>query len=256
MMADLARLHADVLAHPDSDAPRLAYAEAVAKTDAARADLIRMQLEIARMQREGSNPAVLDSRVRTLLEKHKDAWAKDVAGVRGVKWVGFERGFAEHVHMNARDFIDHASELFARARIRHLDLLEVKPHAVELFQSPLLARIHTLRLWRTELGDDEVRALAASPHLANLRWLELSGNRIGEGGLEALASSTNLPALQVLVFTDNLVPDPTPQVGESDWNGEPSWRYVTESAKQLESRFGKKPWLSSLSLNPPARHEA
>lgn len=255
MTAELARLHAEVLADPDSDAPRLAYADAVTNKDAARADLIRMQLEIVRMQREGTNPAVLDSRVRTLLEKYKDAWAKDVTDVHGVKWVGFERGFPEHVRMSARDFIDHGSGLFARACIRHLDLLEVKPHAAELFQSPLLARIHTLGLWRTQLGDDEVRALAASPHLANLRWLELSGNRIGEAGLEALASSPNLPALQVLVFNDNLVPDPTPQVGESDWNGEPSWRYVTETAKQLESRFGKKPWLSSPRLNPPARNE-
>ena len=256
MMTDLARLHAEVLADPDSDAPRIAYADAVTSTDAARAELIRMQLEIVRMQRDGTNSALLDSRVRTLLEKYKDGWAKDVACVHGVKWVGFERGFPEHVHMSARDFLDHGSELFARARIRHLDLLDVKPHAAELFQSPLLARINTLWLWRTELGDDEVRALAASPHLANLRWLELSGNRIGEAGLEALASSTNLPALQVLVFTDNLAPDPTPQVGESDWNGEPSWRYVTAAAKQLESRFGKKPWLSFLRLNPPARNEA
>ena len=255
MTAELARLHAEVLSNPDSDAPRLAYADAVAKTDGARADLIRMQLEIVRMGRDGENSAVLDSRVRTLLEKHKDAWAKDVARVHGVKWIGFERGFPEHVHMSARAFIDHGLELFARARIRHLDLLEVKPHAAELFQSPLLARIHTLRMWRTQIGDEDARALATSPHLGNLRWLDLSGNQIGQPGLEAIAASTNLRSLQVLVFTDNPVPDPTPQIGESDWNGEPSWRYVTEAAKQLETRFGKRPWLSSLKLNPPPRNE-
>jgi uncharacterized protein (TIGR02996 family) len=255
MAADLASLHAAVLENPDSDAPRLAYADAVARTDPARADLIRMQLEISRMRRDEANPAILDGRVRTLLKKHKDAWAKDLAGVRGVKWIGFERGFPEHVHMSARDFVDHGAGLFARARIRHLDLLEVKPHAAELFRSPLLGRIHTLWLWRADVGDDEVLALAASPHLGNLRWLDLSGNRISEAGLEALAASTNLPALQVLFFADNLVPDPTPQVGESDWNGAASWRYVTPTAQGLEARFDRKPWLSSLRLDPPARDE-
>jgi uncharacterized protein (TIGR02996 family) len=254
-MPELGTLHAAVLGNPDSDAPRLAYADAVASIDPERAEFIRMQLDIVRMRRDGENPAVLDSRVRTLLEKHRDAWAKDAASVPGVKWVGFERGFPEHVRMSACDFLDHGAELFARAPIRHLDLVEARPHAARLFQSELLARIHTLRLWRSELEDGEVRALCASPHLANLRWLDLSGNRIGQGGLEALAASTQLAALQVLVFADNLVPDPTPQIGESDWNGAAVWRYVTETAQQLEARFGKKPWLSSLRLEPPARDE-
>jgi uncharacterized protein (TIGR02996 family) len=254
-MPELGTLHAAVLGNPDADAPRLAYADAVAKTDFARAELIRMQLEIVSMRRSGANPAVLDSRVRTLLEKHKDAWAKDVASIPGVRWVGFERGFPEHVHMSARDFLDHGAELFALAPIRHLDLLEPKLVAAELFQSPLLARIHTLRMWRAELGDGEMSTLGASPCLANLRWLDLSGNRIGQVGLEALAASTQLPALQVLVFGDNLVPDPTPQIGESDWNSAPSWRYVTETAKVLEAGFGKRPWLSSSRLEPPARDE-
>jgi uncharacterized protein (TIGR02996 family) len=243
-MSELAKLHADVLANPDADEPRIAYADAVAKTDPPRAEIIRVQLEITRKLRDRED-ASRDAyrRQQILLDKHRDAWTKDVVAVPGVHWAAIRRGFPEHVEMSAADFLAHGDQLFARAPIRHLDLSEVYPHASSLFQSPLLRRIRSLNLRGTGLGDYDARALAASPHVDQLVWLELGGNRIGEEGLEALVGSRHLTTLRYLGFARNGAPDPTPQVGESDDSGNARYHDITDAARAFEARFGKRPWL-------------
>ena len=248
-MSDLERLRADILRNPDSDAPRLAYADAIASADPPRAELIRVQLETTRLLR--ARAPTLDfsdgfNRERQLLELHKAAWSRPAAEIPGVQWVGLLRGFPEHVRMTARDFLANGEQLYAAAPIRHLDLLDVKEHAGELFGSPLLARIRSLGLGRMQLGDDEARLLAASPYVSGLCWLDLAANRIGQAGLEALAASPNLPELRVLQFAGNAAPDPTPQIGETDTDsGEVMWLAITPEARELEARFGKRAWLSS-----------
>ena len=56
---------------------------------------------------------------------------------------------------------------------------------------------------RGNIGDGDVRALAASPHLAQLQHLDLSSNYIGDQGVEALAASAHLTRLQYLDLADN-----------------------------------------------------
>jgi uncharacterized protein (TIGR02996 family) len=53
-MSELDKLHAQVLQNPTADEPRIAYADAVAKTDADRAELIRVQLEHTQSRRAAS----------------------------------------------------------------------------------------------------------------------------------------------------------------------------------------------------------
>ena len=45
-MSELDKLHAEVLQNPAADTPRIAYADAAAKTDPDRAELIRVQLQL------------------------------------------------------------------------------------------------------------------------------------------------------------------------------------------------------------------
>ena len=247
-MSELDKLHAEVLPNPEADQPRIAYANAVQKTDPERAELIRVQLQLTHSRRKGLPPldrADAYTRESVLLDRHKDEWSKSVNGVRGVLFVRFLRGFVEQVRMSARDFLDHGDRLYARAPILHLDLVEVKPHARELFQSPLLDRLHSLRLTRNQLGDDEARLLAASPHLGRLRWLDLTYNQIGQSGLEAICAGTGIPSLRFLDFADNAALDPTPKIGETDPStNEIVALEVPPAARELEARFGKKPWLS------------
>lgn len=261
-MSEIERLHAEILRDPDSDEARLAYAGAVEGTDPPRAELIRIQLQLIRSLR--ANGPLLErsdayNRERQLLDRHKDVWIRQVAGVPGVRAVNLMRGFPEYVRMPARDFLDQGERLYALAPIRHLSLDDAKPYARKLFESPLLARIRSLSLRKQQFGDDEARFLAASPHVRGLRWLDLAANAIGQPGLEALVASPNLPELRVLDFADNAISDPTPQVGETDIDsGEVLRLEITREARALESRFGKRAWLSSpihSPTYPPGREQ-
>jgi uncharacterized protein (TIGR02996 family) len=259
-MSELDRLHANVLANPEADEPRVVYADEVERSDPARAELVRVQLQSARSRRAQQSPGVRAdwyTRESVLLERHKDAWARPVTEIHGVRFVKFYRGFLEHVRMSARDFLAHGETLYQRAPVLHLDLEDLRPLADEVFQSPLLARIHSMRLWRNRLGDREISLLAASPHLGRLRWIDLTYNDIGTAGVEALCASANLPSLRYVDLADNPAPDPTPQIGETDTLSNDIMHVdVPMVARDLEQRFGKKAWLSGpfgTAIFPPQR---
>lgn len=222
---------------PTEDAPRAAYARAIAATDPERAELIDIQLEQARADRaHRDTPPELSRRKVILLQKSGARWAADVAPlVDG--WV-FLRGFVEYVKLDAARFLTVAPELYRRAPVLHLDLTGVQPVASELFQSSHLARLESLGLLHNGLGDAEIAALAASPHLTNLRWLELSNNRIGAAGLEALAASRNLPRLGYVGFSTNAIPDPTPPHADE-------YDATSPVGQELQRKYGPRPWLDA-----------
>jgi uncharacterized protein (TIGR02996 family) len=252
----LAELEAEVVAHPEPDDPRVAYATAVQATDPDRAELIRVQVAILRSMRANEAAragAELYERQRTLRTKHQQQWTKDVAALGWVKDPMLMRGFVEWVTVSARAFLDHAEQLYAVAPVLHVDFTDVKAHARELFASPLLARLHSLSFLRDGLGDDDVTLLAKSAYLGNLRWLDLSHNKIGVAGIEALAASSLLPSLRFVDLGNNPAPDPTPQVVESD----PVRIETTSAGADLQKRFGPRPWLDAKAVAqvtyPPER---
>lgn len=222
---------------PTEDAPRAAYARAVAPTDPERAELIDIQLELARARRAhrlDRQPGLI--REEILLRTHGARWAADIRPLVD-KWQ-FLRGFTDVVTLDAARFLTTAPELYRHAPVLHLDLTGVKPVAAELFQSPHLARIESLSLLRNGLGDAEVAALAASPHLANLRWLDLGLNKIGAAGLEALAASRNLPRLGYVGFSTNAAPDPSPRHADE-------YDATSPAAKELQRKYGPRAWLDA-----------
>jgi uncharacterized protein (TIGR02996 family) len=234
---DLAALMQAVVDAPTEDAPRAAYARAIAATDPERAELIDIQLELARARRAHTDPPFeLSNRQVNLLRAHGPRWAADIRPLVD-EW-GFLRGFVDDVKLDAARFLTVAPELYRRAPVLHLDLTGVKPVAAALFQSPHLARIQSLGLLHNGLGDAEIAALAASPHLANLRWLNLNNNKIGAAGLEALAASRNLPRLGYLGFSSNAIPDPTPQHADQ-------YDASSRVGEELQRKYGPRPWLDA-----------
>jgi uncharacterized protein (TIGR02996 family) len=246
-VADLTALLHAVVDAPADDAPRLAYAGAIAATDPERAELIRIQIALARA-RKARTPLDGPSlrREHELLDAHGAAWAGDIRSL--VAKLQFLRGFVEVVTLDAAAFLARADELYRRAPVLHLDLTGAAPVAAPLFGSPHLARIKSLNLTANALGDAGAALLAGSPHLANLEWLDLSRNQIGAAGLEALAASDRLPRLGYLDFSANAIDDPTPQHADE---------YDAEStvAKQLQARYGQRAWLDATprSTWPPPR---
>ena len=236
-MPDLTGLWDAVIAAPEADEPRLAYAAAIAPTDPLRAELIDVQLRWDRLRKAQAaldgERGTLAMRAGELTRAHGQAWAGDVAPL--VDKLRFVRGFVEDVTMAAAAFLRTAPELYRRAPILHLQLTALSPVARAVFASPHLTRLRSLDLFRCDLGDEDL-AFLASRDLPNLRWLNLDANRIGRDGLDALCASQSLPRLGYVALRDNAVPDPLPGLVDD---------YATETllSAELRQKHGPVRWL-------------
>jgi hypothetical protein len=87
------------------------------------------------------------------------------------------------------------------AQLTHLDLSRnhqlTAATAQAIASSPHMARLTTLNLHQTQLGQGACQALASSPHLAALHTLDISHARVTDG-LGALFTSPTLRALRTL----------------------------------------------------------
>lgn len=231
-----ADLLAAVVADPDADAPRLAYADAVEAADPARAEFIRAQVALAR-----SADLALAVRTKALAKTHGPRWIAELPALDGVTWGShFMRGFVADVATASPDALRrHAAALFAAAPVERLTCPGVSPATLaDLLAVPELARVRglslpgrrdaeslgnaearlladcaalaglrRLALWNHHLGEPGVQALAGSLHLGQLRSLDLTQNRVPSAGLLALAYSDSLPALTDLHLYGNRIDD-------------------------------------------------
>jgi uncharacterized protein (TIGR02996 family) len=249
---------AAVIQHPDDDDARLAYADVIAHHDAERAELIHAQVVLARGRRTQTKPDRWNehyTREQGLLNRRGAAWAAAAGLGDLITAYKFRRGFLEEVTVDAATFLARAADLYARAPVLHLTLTGARGHTAALFASPALARLHSLSLYKNEVGDAGAEHLAGSPYVRGLHWLELSHNGITQTGLDAIAASPNLPALAYLGFRGNAVDDPGPRIGGQDEYGLVHDMEYPDAGKELMRRFGPKTWLTTPVRSdwPPAR---
>jgi len=179
-MPALETLHAEILRNPDSDEPRIAFAEAIRDSDPPRAELIRVQLQIIQSLR--ANAPVLDrsdgyTRERILLDKHKDGWIAPVAAVRGVKHVGLMRGFPEYVRMTARDFLDQGERLYALAPIRPGHRFATRRHWLKPIPPPMATTISSSRCALRSLHSKSLWHMCTATHTISVSTNRFSTRR-------------------------------------------------------------------------------
>jgi uncharacterized protein (TIGR02996 family) len=208
-----------VIACPDDDAPRHAYAAWMTAQDHPFAQTIgafvAAQLRVAEAFR--ANPraevgALRSWRGNTAFVSTADfragdslrPWFLDDLGSlisRGLLgWPQVYRGFVERVGLRALRFLQIADDLFSLAPIRHLVLISVPEVVDELAACPHLARIRSLSLplydRADELTDENLRELLASPHLTNLVHLRLvHQHRLTPRAYEDVVTAPTLPML-------------------------------------------------------------
>lgn len=203
---------AAIVARPADDEPRLVYADYLEETgqsrDAARAELIRVQIALHRLPPHDVRLVALVERENELLEQHRRAWVAPLARL-GVRFQ-FRRGLPDAVAVDAARFLEDGDELFDNSaagrgrsfvsRVRLENAARVIP---ALAACPLLMHVEELDLSDNDLGNGGAAAILASPFLNNVRVLELGDNHLDDAGAVAIARSATLPRLEALALPDN-----------------------------------------------------
>jgi uncharacterized protein (TIGR02996 family) len=205
-----------ILACPDEDAPRLIYADWLEEQgESARASFIRMQCQLARMQKYEPGYFSLVHQVEKLLRDNQQDWSAAIKPL--VHFFRFERGFVGDVTARAKQLVHKGETLFSLAPIRRLKLMMFKPADVPaLAELTILQRLRTLSLGTNDLTGDEVRQLLSSPHLEQVRVLEFDGYSPNHGNLTFLSPSL-LPQVQELQFGQRLPMETWEHVCANPW---------------------------------------
>jgi uncharacterized protein (TIGR02996 family) len=158
-----AELLAAIAADPDSDDLRMVYADWLeGQGNTARAELVRVQCELSRIEPEDVRWPVLAAREAELRPEPEDG-------------VEYRRGFLSHLEIYVDDFLDRGAAL--RARYPMIESVTINgtlgdDRVTEVIESGLMAGVRHLELDTCNEFDSNVTALA-SPRLANLRHLTL-----------------------------------------------------------------------------------
>jgi uncharacterized protein (TIGR02996 family) len=219
---------ADIVQHPNDDAPRLVYADWLDEHgNPDLASFIRVQCALARLPDGCPGRVELEEQEHDLEGLHGAAWGAALGP--GVCEPQFRRGLVEVASMTARSFVRRAGKLYRMTPLRRLRVKVVGPDVrvpvdrpyrpnlarrdcrdqvailEHLLTSPYLAHLEALDLTHARFGDAGAFALAACPHLRNLSVLVLDRTGIGDDGLTALAASPTLARLTMLTLSGNEV---------------------------------------------------
>jgi len=183
----------EILARYADDGPRLMYADYLDESgrpnDVAKAELIRVQVALAKLPDDHARRPELVNRQSELLHAHRAAWTAQLAGLGDDTSADFRRGLPDSVSIDAGVFL--------------VRLLDAAPRMLKLVHCPFLAGVRELDLCGNELGNSGVNLLVRSPHINAIEVLDLGFNGLDDAGMRVLSRVSTLPGLKELYLNDN-----------------------------------------------------
>jgi uncharacterized protein (TIGR02996 family) len=172
-MKDLKAWVAAIRAEPDDDTVRLACADWFEERDQPeRAEFIRVQCELARLEGDDPRRPDLARREDELLAAHEANWLANDLPAWARSGAEFRRGFVEHVSAAVGTLTTRAGGLLARAPVTSVRASQAHPaDVVRLATCPHLAGLRHLCLY--DFLPDSVGSLLAAPFRPRLRGLHL-----------------------------------------------------------------------------------
>jgi uncharacterized protein (TIGR02996 family) len=191
-----------VFANYHEDGPRLVYADYLdANGEPERAELVRLQLALARMSEDHPRRAELTERKTELISAHSARWTEHLHGL--VTEVEFRRGVPDSAVVDAEQFLATGEELRRRMRLRRLSLRNDTGVLPKLVESPLLAGIPELDFCGNDLGPGGVAVLTRSRQFGQLEALDLGFTGLDDSAVKLLAGCSHFPALRILALNNN-----------------------------------------------------
>jgi uncharacterized protein (TIGR02996 family) len=236
----------------EDDTPRLVLADWLeehgSEADVARAALVRLQCERARLREGDPRADDLREQENTLWDRYEDAWLGPLLAVcpGGEHYREFDDRGLLHLSADGRKLLTRAGlaltateqfawvggldfqklasggceKLIASPILDGLTALSVRRanvrgvDLIDLAQSP---RLRLLRSLRFDLVSAPVEQIASSPHLSRLRELSLPSANVHDGEVYYLAMSPHLNELRRLELRNNsLSPDAARALADCD----------------------------------------
>jgi uncharacterized protein (TIGR02996 family) len=242
-LSEEAALLAAIIAEPDEDTPRLAYADwldenspdqnpSPAPGGSARAEFIRVQCRLAADPFDDPDYPELLERELDLsdwLTSHEDPPEHDFGPlVQEPRWYcrrGFPETFIWEEYLDTPEqtvesLVDSLEDGFANSPSRSLKLIDVMSEEVVLLsRRHILARIRGL--WLDGLADrgeeEALSALASSRWASGLRSLSFDHIPLDRASCRALAASSHLRNLQSFTIKDPIAADSIREFSRSKW---------------------------------------
>ncbi len=206
-MVEHTGLIAAICEDADDDQVRLVYADWLEERGDPRGELIRLEIEVARMAPRDLRREGLRRRDQELLALHSESWR--LPRLAGVTWGRYERGFIESVTLETwQAFVAHVDQIASLVPLRSLTIegvLLTTGQISVLAAWPRLGRLTALSLKSSGLGEEETQRLVGSTYLANLKELSLEDNLLRDGGAEHLAGCSFLCGLSKLNVAQNQI---------------------------------------------------
>jgi uncharacterized protein (TIGR02996 family) len=181
-MSEYAAFLRAIRAAPDDDLPRLAFADWLDERDQpARAEFVRLQVELDPIRDRLENPRVVELRRREaeLLAEHRGEWlggATDTPSGSPALVPVFRRGFLERACLSLDTFLTRGEALFAEhPTLREVAVFDVAGRVEKLAGHRALANVETL-----EIAEPVFREYGGwfEPLLAALRNADVSRLRV------------------------------------------------------------------------------
>lgn len=187
---------------PESDEPRLVYADWLEEQDDPRAEFIRAQCELARLNEQGEGDSdrarELKLRAEAIARQHAATWRPWEAKPEIPRWQ-YVRGFLHSLNMTITQFLNDAETILAHEPVYEFGIGGIRNtqhRMTEMAEHPAVQEIRWLNVG-SNLQDDCLATLVASPNLASLRRLMLDHSRCRKKCLAALERA-DLPHLESL----------------------------------------------------------
>jgi uncharacterized protein (TIGR02996 family) len=184
-------LVAAIRADPGADLPRLTFADwRDDRGDPDRAEFVRVQCELAKIDEWDARRPALEDREHELLDAYEAAWLGDPGGLDEWEW---RRGFVDEVSGHFLSIRQAAEAGFAGHPVRAANVTSWRtgPNWPDgMPPGPWLAPLRRLSVAGTEARPPQLAQLLRSPHLADLTALDISQNPGGRGLADAVAGAS------------------------------------------------------------------